>query len=102
MTILDSWTHTSAPPLSEHTSNAQDDTSRTLIEAFCLFKLTPTVDSFNLPWDAVCNIFDGVYISWDPGIFEFEMTHHGTWTAGSMPLQNEGTHCERHRPGSIA
>ncbi|EPT00398.1 hypothetical protein FOMPIDRAFT_1122801, partial [Fomitopsis schrenkii] len=76
MTILDSWTHTSAPPLSEHTSNAQDDTSH----------------SFNLPWDAVCNIFDGVYISWDPGIFEFEMTHHGTWTAGSMPLQNEGTH----------
>ena len=34
-----------------------------------------------------------MYLSWDPGIFEYTLTHHGTWTAGSMTLRDEDTHC---------
>ncbi|KAI0724162.1 hypothetical protein C8Q72DRAFT_786967, partial [Fomitopsis betulina] len=74
ITLLDSWTHSSATLPSELTSYARDATPH----------------SFILSWDAVCNIFDGAYLSWDPGIFKYETTHHGTWMAGSISLQNEG------------
>lgn len=66
--------------------------------SFSLVILTAmSVDSFILSWDAVCNIFDGAYLSWDPGIFKYETTHHGTWMAGSISLQNEGIRCEQNR-----
>ena len=102
MTILDSWTHTGATSPTEHASIGQDETSRTLAVSFFRLVLTQcSTGSFKLHWDVVCNIFDGVYVSWDPGIFEHQLMYHGTWTAGSMSLQNEDIHCMGGGPGSI-
>ena len=92
--MLDSWADVDNAPPSEHMSTAQDKTSRESVLLSCTRTMTPSLSgSFTLAWDAVCNIFDGVYLSWDPGIFEYTLTYHGTWTAGSMTLRDEDTHC---------
>ncbi|KZT69626.1 cysteine proteinase, partial [Daedalea quercina L-15889] len=79
LTVLDSWIHTESLQLTKaaHASDMEPE-------------LSP--GTFKLSWDAVCNFFDGVYLSWDPGIFEHQITFHGTWTAGSMSLRGEDKH----------
>ncbi|TFY58424.1 hypothetical protein EVJ58_g6422 [Rhodofomes roseus] len=74
LTILDSWCH-AEPGLTN------DDTVE-----------HKRPHTFKLSWDIARNVFDGVYLSWDPGIFEYQITFHGTWTAGSLSLKEEDTH----------
>ncbi|KAH9920918.1 uncharacterized protein B0H18DRAFT_1121645 [Fomitopsis serialis] len=50
MTILDSWAHSGSGLMNGHDSDPKRESTNT----------------FKLSWDAVCNIFDGVYLSWDP------------------------------------
>ncbi|KAH9911333.1 uncharacterized protein B0H18DRAFT_919953 [Fomitopsis serialis] len=76
MTILDSWAHSGSGLMNGHDSDPKRESTNT----------------FKLSWDAVCNIFDGVYLSWDPGIFERQITFHGTWTAGTMSLKEDAAY----------
>ncbi|KAJ7503114.1 hypothetical protein B0H11DRAFT_2361192 [Mycena galericulata] len=59
-TVLDSWIR----PSEETETNVDvDRTSRIL----------------NIPWSDVLEIFDSVYLSWDPSIWANNLTFHGTW-----------------------
>ncbi|KAI0070564.1 cysteine proteinase [Panus rudis PR-1116 ss-1] len=50
----------------------------------------PDSRSFDLSWDEVCAIFDGIYLSWDPKIFSHDLKFHGMWT-NPKPGTNEQT-----------
>ncbi|PCH36605.1 cysteine proteinase [Wolfiporia cocos MD-104 SS10] len=45
---------------------------------------------FDISWDVVCNVFDGIYLSWDPGIFEKQICFHGAWKV------QKGQECASH------
>ncbi|KAF8962724.1 hypothetical protein BDZ97DRAFT_1702205 [Flammula alnicola] len=53
-TVLDPWVHPTGD---------QDETSREL----------------QIPWSDVLNTFDGVYLSWDPNIWQKPLIFHGMW-----------------------
>ncbi|KAJ6590028.1 hypothetical protein DFH09DRAFT_1307482 [Mycena vulgaris] len=57
-TVLDSWIRNSDVPSVE-----TDQTSRIL----------------DIPWSDVLDVFDSVYLSWDPRIWPKNLTFHGTW-----------------------
>ncbi|KAH9481424.1 Calpain-like protease palB/RIM13 [Psilocybe cubensis] len=35
--------------------------------------------ALQIPWSDVLNIFDGIYLSWDPMIWKKTLTYHGMW-----------------------
>ncbi|KAH7883245.1 hypothetical protein F5I97DRAFT_1832020 [Phlebopus sp. FC_14] len=35
--------------------------------------------TLNMRWDDICATFEGVYISWDPGLFKGQLSFHGVW-----------------------
>uniref|UniRef100_A0A0W0FBM1 Calpain catalytic domain-containing protein n=1 Tax=Moniliophthora roreri TaxID=221103 RepID=A0A0W0FBM1_MONRR len=57
ITILDPWVRPSDSDL------PIDQSSRTL----------------NVPWSRAINVFEGVYLSWDPKMWPKTLTHHGWW-----------------------
>ncbi|KZT05397.1 cysteine proteinase, partial [Laetiporus sulphureus 93-53] len=75
VTMLDSWTQT---------ANVQGREAQAASNYVCDHSYT-----FSLGWDTVCSHFDGVYLSWDPGIFRNQIVFHGTWKAQS-PSFEEG------------
>jgi hypothetical protein len=30
-----------------------------------------------MSWDEVCNLFEGIYMNWDPGLFQHHLDFHG-------------------------
>ncbi|KAK7052803.1 cysteine protease [Paramarasmius palmivorus] len=57
ITILDPWVRPSDSSL------PIDQSSRTLV----------------VPWSRAINVFEGIYLSWDPKIWPKTLTHHGWW-----------------------
>ncbi|KAL1938518.1 hypothetical protein VTO73DRAFT_11541 [Trametes versicolor] len=45
------------------------------------YQEVPPSDSrvFDISWDEACNLFDGVYLSWNPSLFKRRLTFHGMW-----------------------
>ncbi|EJD08078.1 cysteine proteinase [Fomitiporia mediterranea MF3/22] len=43
----------------------------------------------DVSWDEVCTVFDGLYLNWDPILFKYSTTFHGSWRthAGSNAPQ---------------
>lgn len=39
-------------------------------------KLKLFSDTWKLSWEDICNIFDGIYLSWNPQIFQHVIVHH--------------------------
>ncbi|KIJ15557.1 hypothetical protein PAXINDRAFT_77338, partial [Paxillus involutus ATCC 200175] len=37
----------------------------------------------DMRWDAICATFEGVYVSWDPGLFKSRLSFHGVWKPGN-------------------
>ena len=35
------------------------------------------LEVIDMSWDDVCNVFDGIYINWDPRLFKHKLTFHG-------------------------
>jgi calpain-7 len=33
-------------------------------------------DTWRLSWEDICNTFDGIYLSWNPQIFQHVIVHH--------------------------
>jgi hypothetical protein len=33
-------------------------------------------DARRLSWEDICNIFDGIYLSWNPQVFQHVIVHH--------------------------
>lgn len=41
-----------------------------------------------MPWSDVCDVFDGIYISWDPSLFGKELEFHGcVLVSAAAPMQ---------------
>ncbi|CCM05215.1 uncharacterized protein FIBRA_07425 [Fibroporia radiculosa] len=80
LTILDSWLHDEPSDQDGYVANDGSTSTQTGPDSS---------KTFDLPWDSVCNIFDGVYLSWDPGIFRRHIRFHGTWKARSPSLEEE-------------
>ncbi|PVG04007.1 cysteine proteinase [Serendipita vermifera] len=38
---------------------------------------------WNLTWEDVCSLFDSIYLSWNPAMFKYSISHHRIWKAGS-------------------
>ncbi|TFY69939.1 hypothetical protein EVG20_g2946 [Dentipellis fragilis] len=37
------------------------------------------VEKVDMTWDEFCNVFDSIYVSWDPGMFAHTVHFHGMW-----------------------
>ncbi|KIK77356.1 hypothetical protein PAXRUDRAFT_835008, partial [Paxillus rubicundulus Ve08.2h10] len=37
----------------------------------------------DMRWDAICATFEGVYVSWNPGLFKCCLSFHGVWKPGN-------------------
>lgn len=83
LTVLDSWVK---PGEHEHLqaeeTRQSDESSRECIElsiGLCrfLFDVFCEAGAFVLSWDAVCELFDGIYLSWDPSAFQNQLVFHG-------------------------
>ncbi|OCB90124.1 cysteine proteinase [Sanghuangporus baumii] len=44
-------------------------------------------------WDEICNIFDGLYLNWDPALFKHSHEFHGSWRTRARENTPE---CVRH------
>lgn len=33
----------------------------------------------DVSWDEACDTFDGLYLNWDPALFEHSREFHGSW-----------------------
>ncbi|KAG8221254.1 hypothetical protein J3R82DRAFT_1418 [Butyriboletus roseoflavus] len=33
----------------------------------------------DMRWDSICATFEGIYTSWDPGLFQYDAIHHDVW-----------------------
>ncbi|CAL1711572.1 unnamed protein product [Somion occarium] len=78
MTILDSRVH--------HTSS--EDVEQDFTRLSLLDSPVERPRSYDLSWDIICNVFDGIYLSWDSGTFEHKLAYHGKWKreeAGDQP-----------------
>ncbi|KAF8841696.1 cysteine proteinase [Paxillus ammoniavirescens] len=45
----------------------------------------------DMRWDAICATFEGVYVSWDPGLFKSRLSFHGVWKPGNADDKAQGT-----------
>ncbi|KAK7057703.1 calpain catalytic domain-containing protein [Favolaschia claudopus] len=64
-TVLDSWEATSSDNAdAEHVAGADPEQSSGMLE---------------IPWTEVLDVFDSVYVSWDPRIWANTLSFHGTW-----------------------
>ncbi|KAI0359564.1 cysteine proteinase, partial [Trametes cingulata] len=61
VTIFDPWVHCQV-------ADEQDD------RASAVQRSTGVVD---ISWDELCNIFDGIYLSWNPELFKHQIVFHG-------------------------
>ncbi|KAI0669613.1 hypothetical protein C8Q78DRAFT_1070706 [Trametes maxima] len=71
---------------------------------------TARTRTVEVSWEEVCNIFDGIYVSWNPALFQHQLTFHGSWpsachfpgqlrleTGGKLPNDNVvWLHLSRH------
>ncbi|KAI0645166.1 hypothetical protein C8Q79DRAFT_756199 [Trametes meyenii] len=73
LTIFDPWVR----PQSSR-SNESDPIMR-----------TRTVE---VSWDEICNIFDGIYVSWNPALFQHRLTFHGLWKRDGANRRGTSSH----------
>lgn len=77
--ILDSWIrhekHVDDNDSDHEQSSENSRQSRACND--CIQHLLHETGSFILFWDAVCELFDGVYLSWDPSAFSNQLVFHG-------------------------
>ncbi|KAH9889397.1 hypothetical protein C8Q73DRAFT_653542, partial [Cubamyces lactineus] len=45
-----------------------------------------------ISWEEVCNLFDGIYLSWSPRIFEHQLSFHGIWKRESTKGTDTAAH----------
>ncbi|KAJ8473861.1 hypothetical protein ONZ51_g7595 [Trametes cubensis] len=45
-----------------------------------------------ISWEEVCNLFDGIYLSWSPRIFEYQLSFHGIWKRESTQGADTAMH----------
>jgi calpain-7 len=50
-----------------------------------------TIETLQMSWSDVLNVFDGVYLSWDPARWSHTLTFHG-WVPSTSPMSS------RHDP----
>ncbi|OBZ69552.1 Calpain-like protease palB/RIM13 [Grifola frondosa] len=48
--------------------------------------------AFHLSWDAVCDLFDSIYLSWDPAIFQHQLHFHGMWKREDIKKGDNSSH----------
>ncbi|GBE80774.1 Calpain-like protease palB/RIM13 [Sparassis crispa] len=70
LTVLDSWVQ------SQRTINDPEKSDNRVSESHTQHDQPRTL---NISWDAIHDIFDGIYLSWDPGIFRHQLFFHGMW-----------------------
>ncbi|KZP13760.1 cysteine proteinase [Athelia psychrophila] len=51
--------------------------------------LRPT---FDMPWDDVCAIFEGVYVNWDPALLSNHLQFHGIWKGRCAQANDAAAH----------
>lgn len=44
-------------------------------------------DTIEITWDDVCDVFDGIYLNWDPSLFKNSLEFHG-FVFESRPFVN--------------
>ncbi|EKM60408.1 uncharacterized protein PHACADRAFT_167770 [Phanerochaete carnosa HHB-10118-sp] len=90
LVILDPWKDSAAPP------DIDTQTAQEMIKLSLDDSGNDTSRIFRVPWDTVCTVFDGVYLSWDPKIFSHQLSFHGAWrkdasTQGALRMHTRST-----------
>ncbi|KAL4248263.1 peptidase C2 family protein [Abortiporus biennis] len=79
VTILDSWV--------PHTEKRYELSELSMDQLTIDDRATGRARSYDIHWDTVCDLFEGIYLSWNPSLFNHQLTVHSTWEMSNVPDQ---------------